>query len=497
MSTKWLVWLSCLLAALTVVPASRATARLWSCPTTAVIPTSINMQIPQATFRPQSIPQWKFLASRADATVYGGAVGGGKTFSLLLSPLRHVGRPGFTSVIFRQTVPQIRQPGGLWDVGTRIYTDERLHGKANENRLEFQFPSGAKIGFGYVAADRDLDNWAGSQIAFTGIDQIEAFSEHQFRFLTSRTRSTCGVVPRIRATCNPDPDCWLRIFMGWWIDPETGYAVPERSGVIRYYTIRDNVAEWVDTREELLERYGPETGVLSFTFIRSRLQDNPELMRMNPGYLTYLRGLPRILRERLLMGNWNVRASAGDYFKREKFAVMPTCPPLIEEWRYWDRAGTAGKDGKPAKGSWTAGCRMGVTSTGRYVIRNVTRFQCEPPEVMTRIQNVASQDGPHVKVGIEGDPGQAGKSEAESQVKGLTGFTAKINYVHESKGARALPLSSQVFVDNVALVAGDWIEPFLCEAENFDGTGKGVTDQIDAASGAFYMLTRQKRGGVW
>jgi len=429
--------------------------------------------------------------------VYGGAVGGGKTFALLLSPLRHVHRPGFTSVIFRQTVPQIRQVGGLWDVARQIYKTKGLDGQPNEGRTEFDFPSGAKIAFGHISADRDLDDWAGSQIAFTGIDQIEAFTEHQFRFLTSRTRSTCGAVPRIRATCNPDPDCWLRNFMGWWIDKDTGYAIPERSGVIRYYTIRDNAAEWADTREELLERYGPDTGVLSFSFIPSRLEDNPELMRLNPGYLTYLRGLPRVLRERLLLGNWNVRASAGDYFKREKFAVLPACPPLVRMWRYWDRAGTASKDGAPAKGSWTAGCLMGITDKGRYVIKDMTRFQCEPPEVMTRIQNVASQDGRGVNIGIEGDPGQAGKAEAQSQVAGLAGYRAEVNYVHESKGARALPLSSQVHISNVDLVAGDWVDAFLREAENFDGMGKGITDQIDAASGAFHMLTTTKAGGMF
>jgi len=464
---------------------------------TSQAPLTRDQLLQRAQFRPQSIPQWKFLASRADATVYGGAVGGGKTFALLLSPLRHIHRPGFTSVIFRQTVPQIRQVGGLWDVARQIYKTKGLDGQPNEGRTEFDFPSGAKIAFGHIGADRDLDDWAGSQIAFTGIDQIEAFTEHQFRFLTSRTRSTCGVIPRIRATCNPDPDCWLRNFMGWWIDKDTGYAIPERSGVIRYYTIRDNQADWADTREELIERYGADVGVLSFSFIPSRLEDNPELMRLNPGYLTYLRGLPRVLRERLLYGNWNVRASAGDYFKREKFAILPACPPLVRAWRYWDRAGTAAKDGKEAKGSHTAGCLMGVTATGRYVIAHMHRFQCEPPEVQTRIQNVASQDGRAVNIGIEGDPGQAGKAEAQSQVAGLAGYRAEVNYVHESKGARALPLSSQVHISNVDLVAGDWVDAFIREAENFDGSGKGTTDQIDAASGAFHMLTTTKVGGTF
>src|SRR5205823_14630350 len=45
-----------------------------------------------------------------------------------------------------------------------------------------------------------------------------------------RNRSTCGVRPYIRATCNPDADCWVCEFLAWWIDPETGLPIPARAG---------------------------------------------------------------------------------------------------------------------------------------------------------------------------------------------------------------------------------------------------------------------------
>jgi hypothetical protein len=37
---------------------------------------------------PQSGPQKKFLKSRADIAIYGGAAGGGKTWALLREPLK-------------------------------------------------------------------------------------------------------------------------------------------------------------------------------------------------------------------------------------------------------------------------------------------------------------------------------------------------------------------------------------------------------------------------
>ena len=51
--------------------------------------------------------------------------------------------------------------------------------------------------------------------------------------MLSRNRSMCGVRPYVRASCNPDADSWVASFLSWWIDQDTGYAIPERSGKIQ------------------------------------------------------------------------------------------------------------------------------------------------------------------------------------------------------------------------------------------------------------------------
>src|SRR5688572_22814427 len=70
---------------------------------------------------PQPGPQETFLQSEADIVIFGGAAGGGKTWALLMQPLKHMGNPLFGGVIFRRTSPQIRNQGGLWDESTQIY----------------------------------------------------------------------------------------------------------------------------------------------------------------------------------------------------------------------------------------------------------------------------------------------------------------------------------------------------------------------------------------
>jgi len=87
--------------------------------------------------RPQP-RQESFLATGADIAVYGGAAGGGKTWALLLEPLRHIQNKDFGAVVFRRTIPEITNEGALWDEAAKIYP--LLSAKANENDKQYTFP---------------------------------------------------------------------------------------------------------------------------------------------------------------------------------------------------------------------------------------------------------------------------------------------------------------------------------------------------------------------
>jgi len=449
--------------------------------------------------KPQEGPQEDFLATPADIAVYGGSAGAGKSFALLLEPVRHIHISDFNAVIFRRTYPQITNPGGLWDTSNEIYpVKPSCEGVPKLSMLNWTFPSGAKIKFAHMQYEQDRYEWDGAQIPFIGFDQLEHFTWRQFFYMLSRNRSLCGVNPYVRATCNPDPDHWLRSFMQWWIDEETGLPIQERSGIVRWFVVLDDEVHWADSGEELIKQFGFDMTPKSFTFIPGRVDDNKILMNQNPEYLANLKALPKVDRERLLYGNWNIRESAGNFFRRGWFEIVDACPMLEDEIRYWDRAATEAKSGVPIKASWTAGARMGKDKRSIFYIRDMCRFQGSPLQVEDTVKNISSQDGRGVRIGIEQDPGQAGKAEAGVYARLLAGYNVTLNTVHESKGIRAKPLSAQVEAGNVKLVRGAWNEAFLREAENFDGTKSCVSDQIDAISGAFHLLTATvKRAGTW
>lgn len=450
--------------------------------------------------RPQPGPQTAFLSTSADIAVAGGGAGGGKTFGLLLEPTRHLSIPRFKAVVFRRTTKNIKNPGGLKDESLEIYTD--LGGRLVD--LEWRFPQRVKIILSHMEHVNNKLDWNGAQVPLIMFDQLEEFESEQFWYLFSRARSTTGIRGYIRATCNPDPDSFLAGLMAWWIDQETGYAIPERSGVIRYFVRHGDKMVWGASREELFPVCdNPETDITSFTFIPSTLYDNKILMAKDPTYLSKLKAMGRVDQLRLLGegkkgGNWKVRATAGMIFNRGDFKVLPVMPAdVIATCRYWDRGASEIEEGNTDP-SWTAGVKMSICANGIIVIEDVIRDRLGPAGVRRLIVNTASQDGSDVIVGIEQDPGAAGKAEAYGYVTLLQGYNVALNPVRENKGIRAGPLAAQAMVGNVVILPGEWNEALLTEMHNFNGTDKGHADQVDACSGAFHTLTTNplSQGGV-
>ena len=444
--------------------------------------------------KPQSGPQEHFLSTPADIAFYGGAAGGGKTWALLIEPIRHKDVPGFACVTFRRTYPQVTNPGGLWDESVSVYS--LVGGQPRQSDLMWKFPSGAVIRFAHLQHEQNRLDWQGSQIPLICFDELTHFTRNQFFYMFSRNRSLCGVRPYIRGTCNPVPDDdetggWIHEFVGWYLD-EDGYAIPERSGVVRWFVNLSGRLDWADTKEELLAKYADQTDPpqpMSFTFIKSSVYDNKILLRENPTYLASLKALDPVDQGRLLDGNWHVRAEAGKVFNKAWFEIVDAVPAGGREVRFWDFAATekqvAGDDP-----DFTAGVKMRRVGDIYYVVDAISE-RMDPPTTNRAVINTADQDGLQTEIRFEREGGASGVRDSRQIVSMLAGFDVRGIIPQGDKVVRAKGLSAQAYAGNVKLLRGSWNRRYLQTLHDFpDGAHD---DLVDASSGSFNELAKTVR----
>lgn len=433
----------------------------------------------------QKGPQLNFLQSEADIAIFGGAAGSGKTYAMLLEPLRHLQNPNFGAVIFRRNSTMVRNQGGLWQESLKLYT--QLGGHPREAYLEWIFPSGMRLKFAHLEHEKTMYDYQGMQSACILFDELVHFSYEQFFYLLSRNRSSSGVAGYIRCSCNPDADSWVRTFIDWWIHPETGYPIPERSGKLRWFIRRDDSFIWADTKEELLHKYGTSTIPKSLTFIPASVHDNKILMKKDPAYLANLQALSRVDRLRLLGGNWNVRECSGSIFRREWFPVLDAIPSgWISIMRYWDRAATLPSE-LNRNPDWTRGLKVYRYANGSYLVADLKSTRDTPGKVEDLIKNVASHDGRNTRIMSQQDPGSAGVLEAHSFVRMLSGYDVRTSVTSKDKLTRAKPVSAQAEVGNIKVLRAPWNQEFFDELENFPSE-TSHDDIVDCLSGAFNEL---------
>jgi len=417
--------------------------------------------------------------------VYGGSAGGGKSWALLLEPLRHVGNPDFGAVIFRRTTKMVRNEGGLWDESGKLYP--LLGAQSRETRLEWRFPSGAKMQFAHLEHEKNKYDWQGGQVALMGWDELTHFTESQFFYLLSRSRSLCGVRPYVRATTNPDALSWVKVFLAPWLDKR--YPEPAQSGELRWFVRDGGNILWVP-------RGTPDAK--SVTFIRASVFDNKILMAKDPGYLANLKALSVIDRARLLDGDWDI-VPGGNMFRRDWFDILEAAPrDLVRLVRFWDMAATRPKPGKTDP-DWTVGVLMGLDRRNVVWVLDVQRVRDTPLVTEALIKTTAAADRERwkdvasVEIRQEQEPGSSGVTVTDHYTREvLPGYEFRPQRSTGPKEERAKPFSAYAEARNVKLVAGSWNHDYLNELTAFPPEHPDVhDDQVDASSGAFARLYEQ------
>ena len=253
-----------------------------------------------------------------------------------------------------------------------------------------------------------------------------------------------------------------------------------------------------DPAARFLEKF-PETKVLRYPALAEEDEDNRS---KGEALFPEFKSRDFILERQRLMAQASFEAVyqqnpylvGGGMFPIENFILIDHLNPQLvrKTVRAWDKAGTDADDGAVA---YTAGVRMHLMKPGvepNLVVSDVVRGQWSALEREKRMRQTAQLDQQKFGYGkvlqlVEQEPGSGGKESAERTVRTtFKGHSAIAERVTGDKIIRAEPYAAQVEASNVALVSGEWVQPFLNEHELFpNGRTK---DQVDSAGAAFARL---------
>ena len=225
------------------------------------------------------------LACNEDEILYGGARGGGKTDAGQAWLLYDIDKPKYRALVIRRNATDLDdwidrakhmyQPSGGVFVGDT-----------------FNFPSGARIRTGHLKDDNAYTKYQGHEYHKLLIEEVTHIaSEANYEKLLGSCRSTVPEIkPQVFATTNPDG---------------AGYT-----WVKRRWSIPDMPTDIIRSKDEKTGRRR--------VFIPSRVQDNPVLMTVDPGYIKYLESIQDDdLRDAWLNGSWSGITLKGAYYVKQ------------------------------------------------------------------------------------------------------------------------------------------------------------------------------------
>ncbi len=270
-------------------------------------------------FTPNKGPQTEFLAANERQVLYGGSAGGGKTYSLMVDPMRYFHNPNFNGLILRRTTDELREI--IWKT-QELYPKAFKGAKWQEKKSQWVFPSGARMWLTYLERDEDVLRYQGQAFSYIAFDELTQHpTPFAWEYLSSRLRTTDPDLPIfMRATSNPGGPGH-----GWvkraFVDP----APPNTA-----FVARD-----AETGDELRypDSHPTKAGEPLYyrKFIPASLYDNPYLAN-DGAYEANLLALPEMHRRQLLDGDWAVATGAAfQEFRTRTHVVEPFEIP--DTWR--------------------------------------------------------------------------------------------------------------------------------------------------------------------
>lgn len=226
-----------------------------------------------------------FLKDTHNVVIFGGARGGGKSWSVRVKAIiLALAHPGIKMMVVRKTYPELMANHIKPLRETLRIGQKGSIAKYNDSKKEITFKNGSTILFGYCDTDKDIDRYQGTEVDVLFIDEATHHSEEIIKKFRACVRGVNNFPKRTYLTCNPG---------------HKGHGYIKRIAIDKVYESGENPDD--------------------YSFIQSLVTDNKALMREQPDYIKQLEALPPKLRQAWLEGRWDV--FSGAFF--EEFRTTP------------------------------------------------------------------------------------------------------------------------------------------------------------------------------
>lgn len=418
---------------------------------------------------------------------------------LLMAALQYVHVPDYSALLLRRTYKHLMADGGLipraksW-IGTKAVWREKA--------MQYTFPSGATLSFGYYDHDDDFMIYQGGAWSFVGWDELTQFKEKWYTYLFSRLRKSNWVCKNCqlpltrkhvgepfshkeqRSCTNPEP---IPMAMS-----KDGMALPDVPVRVRS-TSNPGGPGHEFCRRRFVVPGAPKK------FVRSALDDNPGIDKED--YRKKLKELDPITREQLERGNWD--SYEGGRFKKNWFREFvvepdrygnptykwtnadvdgvihngwPTCPiggiPVSTCWNLITVDPAASNEDK---NDYTAIGVFAVTPTGEILTLEIVRERLSIEQIVPKIEQLCYDYQPQF-VGIEDVAFQLGIVREGQRSLGVA--VERLKPEGKGKLVRATPAiirasEGQIFVPKDEPKGKfPWLEDYLAELVQFTGDEK-------------------------
>lgn len=267
--------------------------------------------------------QLQFLLLPHKDALFGGQAGGGKSDVLLMAALQYADTPGYSALLLRRTLTELKQNEALLDRASQWLSGvDGVHYKADEHTYHFDTywadgtpaPS-AKLQFGYLGDYRVEERYQGAEFSFVGIDEAGHFeSDSAPRYLFSRIRKKVCHVHKLKT----DPvtgkkvanyvkgcmycDVYKSIPLRFRMSCNPGG--PGHLWIRNRYKIQKQVYDDIDPKtKEITKRIRWIGGDPNRPFIPSSLKDN--LFIDQDSYESSLDELDEVRKLQLKYGDWD------------------------------------------------------------------------------------------------------------------------------------------------------------------------------------------------